>query len=413
MSLAVNSGYQRTSDGSKNKIVGTLAFDSSYPTGGETLTPDKVGLSRFDSFEIKSRESGYGFEVSLNTDGSIATILVYGGTGAQTSGTGSAHTHTFTGTADASPLVVEEVVSVSSDTGTLANIPAYITSIDVTAGDTTGAFSVIPTGETPLTTQCDVDFTTGVLTFLNTDAVTSVRVTYFPKRTGTMWAQMTVDETATAAAAKVNLAARAAAVQYVYDTTGGTVLTPVPVGEAPGSGEYALDIDDSSNTSIDTNADIDGNTLKVTYLPYSALPSPDMHIGDADITLSSEAWNFTSDGGYGALVVPGHGCHVVGEATTTNQASLWAGPSGTAGAGVARWRPAVNDILTNEGSAMTTMAIPWIIMPVWALPNHTPAGTNANESAHTHSIAADVSDEVSNGTNLTSLSSVEFEAIGV
>ena len=40
---------KRTVFGNKRIVIATLTFDSSYPTGGESLTPAMVGLSSIDS----------------------------------------------------------------------------------------------------------------------------------------------------------------------------------------------------------------------------------------------------------------------------------------------------------------------------------------------------------------------------
>jgi hypothetical protein len=294
----------------------------------------------------------------------------------------------FTGSAGTSALIVEETVAVSSNTGTLAHVPLYITSVQVTAGGTTGAYRVIPTGETPLTAQCAVTFTTGVLTFLAADGVTTAKVTYIPKRSSGYLSAVTVDEVVTASASKVNLAARAGLIQYVWDDTDGKIAILEPSGEAPtATNNYVIDINDSGNTSIDCHADDASNSLKVTYVPFTQLP-PGTFIDDTDVTLSSQVWNFTGDpgvNGYNHTVVPGFGCVLVGEETATNCEAVWEGPSGTAANNVAVWNPAQNKITTAQTGTMTTTAISWMILdPNQLTPNY-PAGTNAAEASHTHS----------------------------
>lgn len=264
------------------------------------------------------------------------------------------------------PLIVEESVTVASNTGTLANVPLYICAIQVTAGTTTGAFNVIPTGETPLTKQCAVTFTTGVLTFLSTDAVTTAKVTYIPAAESGPLAQansLVTDESVTAAAAKSALANRAIAVQYVWNDTNNKIVALEPVGEAPSATETAvIDIDDSGDTKIDSHADDEGDTLKVTYLKYSAFPAA-LHIGDGDTSLTSEAYDFTKTGGYHCPVVGGLGTNIVGEeADTTNAVATIQGPSATAANVVAEWHPMKNYWLTNNTAAMVTFAMPFLIL---------------------------------------------------
>jgi hypothetical protein len=143
-------------------------------------------------------------------------------------------------------------------------------------------------------------------------------------------------------------------------------------------------VDGSSATDIDTHADDDGDTLLVTYLKFSALGTG-AQINDTDITLATEAWNFTTDGGIaGALVVPALGTHLVGEETAANQDVPWVGPSGTAGENIAEWDPYDNSILTNQTGTMTTTATPWFKIPFVPVD----AGAGADEVASTEDLSS-------------------------
>lgn len=86
--------------GNKVKVIGTLAFDSSYPTGGESLSCGALGLSRFESLTVNS-EGGYTFDPEISSDTLSATVKAYSGasgtTGATSGGTPAAQT--FIGTA--------------------------------------------------------------------------------------------------------------------------------------------------------------------------------------------------------------------------------------------------------------------------------------------------------------------------
>ncbi len=336
--------------GHRKAIFGDVHFDNSYASGGEEITPAMFGLMHIDEVLIESQNRlGYNISHYPNYSDGKHYLKVFN-------------------SAQPPPIVVEEAVTVASNAGKLAYAPLYIVAIQVTAGSTTGAFKVIPTGETPLTTQCAVTFPTGALTFLGTDAVTAAKVTYIPKRGGGYLSSVTVDETITASATPVSLAARAGLIQYVWDDTDGVLATLEPSGEQPSATHKAVvDINNSSATKIDSHADDATNTLKVTYVPYSQLP-PGTFIDDTDITLSSEVWNFTGDPtvlGYNKLVVPGSGCVLVGETgAAANQEAVWQGPSGTAANNVAVWNPATNSIVTNQDTAMATTAISWMILDV-------------------------------------------------
>jgi hypothetical protein len=264
-------------------------------------------------------------------------------------------------------LIVEEVLTVASSVGTLAYTPAYIVAVDVTAGTTTGGFHVIPTGETPLTREVAVTLTSGLCTFVSTDAVTSARITYVPLRTGGYFieANRVIDEVVVAAAAKTNLANRACLVQYVWDNTDNILNVPEPVGEAPtATHNCVIDMTNGSNTTdIDSHADDEGNSLKVTYWKHAALPHSALYIDDADVTLTTEAFNFhTGTGTRSYVVMPGLGTYLVGEETATNVTDKWAGPSVTASTTQAQWNPIANTITTDHATAITTTAIPYLIL---------------------------------------------------
>ena len=393
--VTLDSAMPYLSLGNLRGILGTMAFDSSYPTNGEDITAAQLGLSRIDDLRVYP-SNGYAFTF----DKTNLKVLAYR-TGATA----------FTGTAKKTPVIVEEVVTVASNTGTLANAPAYIVAVDVTAGTVTGAFRIIPTGETPLTKQVAVTFTSGVMTFLGTDAVTSVRVTYIPQMAGTPFAatNMVIDESVTAAAAKTELANRAFAVQYVWDNTDNVLCVPEPVGEAPtATHNVVIDITNgSSKTDLDSHADDEGNTLKVTYLKHSGLDNAVLAINDADVTLSGadpEQYDFNNEGLYEGLVIPGLGVHCVGEtAAAANVAYAWSGPSISVANALPTWHPHLNTVRTQDTTALATLAMPWFILNPTFIGDETPAGTNA----------AAAMAEVGNGVDLLAITAARFEAIGV
>ncbi|MHA2426514.1 MAG: hypothetical protein ACXADB_00540 [Candidatus Hermodarchaeia archaeon] len=326
--------------------MGDITFDSSYPIGGESAEfPWDIDAARRNDLSRVTFEqpiSGYSFQFD-HTNKKIRVLQ------------------------PGKSLIVEEAVTVASNAGQLAHKPFYILSIEVTAGTTTGPFSVIPTGETPLTTQCAVTFTTGALAFLAGDAVTAVRVTYIPLHESGPFssANLVVDEAVTAAAAKAELANRAAAVQYVWDDTDGILDVLEPVGEAPTATHNAVvDITNATpTTDIDFHADDEANAIKVTYIKYGAFPAF-AQLGDGDITLAGadpEAYGFTENH-YHGLAIPGLGTALVGEATATNVALIWSGPSGTVGAGVPVLNVNLNKWETQEATAITTLAVPVILM---------------------------------------------------
>lgn len=71
------SGLVRSSAGSQNRVNADLAFDSSYPTGGESISAASLGLAYFESCEIKGMDSGYGYDCVIASGGATASIKVY------------------------------------------------------------------------------------------------------------------------------------------------------------------------------------------------------------------------------------------------------------------------------------------------------------------------------------------------
>jgi hypothetical protein len=358
----------------------------SISAGGFAYTPSGMLNPLYVWFE---HNSGY----TLSYDEATGKIQLWNPSGSHThavelgggtSAAGASHTHAFTGVAEPPIYRLEEVQAVADNVCTLDFVPLYIWAIQVTAGGTTGAFRIIPAGETPLTNQVAINFTTGVMTFLNTDAVTAVKVSYIPKRSTGFLSAITVDEEITATEAKANLVARAGLIQYVWDDTDGVILDYEQPGTAPHATHFTtVDINDSGNSSLDCHAEDAGNTWKVSYIPYSQLPVG-CFIDDADISLSSEAYNFVANN-YMHPVIPGFGCQAIGEtAGAALAAALWQGPSGTAANLVATYNPVTNALLTNQDTAMTIISMPWLIMDVNQLQPKTPTGTNAAESTHTH-----------------------------
>lgn len=81
--------------GHRWQVAGTIAWDSSYPTGGESLTPANIGLRTIDSLFVEAR-SGYQFTY----DHTNQKVLAYRTATLTPAGTISAVQPTFTGTAN-------------------------------------------------------------------------------------------------------------------------------------------------------------------------------------------------------------------------------------------------------------------------------------------------------------------------
>jgi hypothetical protein len=75
-------------------VTGTIAFDSSYPTGGETLTAANLGLSQIDSISVYPR-LGLMFEYDYTN--SLLLVYEQGFTTDATTATAATESGTFTG----------------------------------------------------------------------------------------------------------------------------------------------------------------------------------------------------------------------------------------------------------------------------------------------------------------------------
>lgn len=321
----------------------TLTPDSSYPAGGYTIDPLKFGQRDLQEVRIIGSNTG-GQRYKAFFDTTTEKLRIY---------------HT------AGPsLIVEESVTVASDAGTLDRVPGYILAVHATAGGTTGICRVIPVGETPATKQVAVNLLTGALVFATADAVTAAKVTYIPLGVGPfVEANRVVDESnAGTNDTTRDLAIRAGLIQYVWNDTAGTLPTIVPVGEAPGSGECAIDINNSAVTTITVNAAQDDATFKVTYWKHAPLVQYGW-TDQADIAVTSDAILFGEVLDLSSIFIPAFGQVIVGETGGAgNLQSVMLGPSGAVAANVAVWDPAKNKLSFLNGDSYGTIEMPYIVL---------------------------------------------------
>lgn len=328
--------------------TGTVTGDSSYPSGGYTPPTQFGDLGRISGIlPIAANAAAANYQLKWNS--STGKLQVYR-------------------RALLPSIITEEAVVVASNVGRLANAPGYIIGVEVTAGGTTGAFTIIPTGKTPTTTQVAVTLTDGTLTFLSTDAVTAVRVTYIPMGIGPFIpANRVVDEVAVAASSTFNFALRAGLIQYVYNNTASSAARRpkiLPVGEAPSTGEIAIDINNSTATSVTVNAAQDTNSFLVTYWKFSAIGAPYGWTDQADIAVTSNAIALTTVLKIPGIFVGAFGDVIIGETSggsTNNQARL-IGPSGSAAANVAVYDPSKNTLTFTSGDAYVTVESAYIVL---------------------------------------------------
>lgn len=348
-----------------------ITGDSSYPALGYAIAANKVGLNGHKLRGMVLQGFPGGAPSSLRG-------VTFDPTNAKLQ---------YLANSSLSPLVVEEVVTVTSNAGRLARVPGYIISVQGLAGSVTGAFRVIPTGKTPITKQVAVNFVTGALATLSTDAVTSLAITYIPLGVGQFTAaNRVVDEAHTFTTGGANLANRAAVIQYAWNDTDTTHLPKlIPVGESPATHEIAIDINNSTATTITPNSAQNTNTGLVTYFKYSTSWISDHSWTDqADIAVTSNAVALNEVLDIATIWIPGFGNVIVGETTsgTTNLQSVIEGPRGTAATNVSTFNPLTGALAFDSGDAYVTIEMPYVLLS-GAISNGSPGevSTGANLSS--------------------------------
>jgi len=265
-------------------------------------------------------------------------------------------------------LIAEETVTITANAGRLANTPAYILAVEARAGGTTGACTVVPTGSVLASTQCDVNFTNGNLKFFATDAVTSARVCYIPMGVGPFIpANQVIDELVTLPnATTVNLAAEAALVQYVYEST--TLLISMPIvgtQNAPAAGQVRVQLHNSGNTTITDNAAQNLKVAKVTYWKSSAFGFPFQATDRASINATTNVIAYSTVAGVLAVTgpcIPAYGVHHGALATNTEVPSVALAPSGTAATASPVYDPVKNNITYTAGDNVTREFFGFIVL---------------------------------------------------
>ncbi len=70
----VSIGFGPEVPGSRKEVLGTITFDSSYPTGGEEFTPAEFGLNRLDWLDLNN---GQGYVPVWDGSTSAPKVLMY------------------------------------------------------------------------------------------------------------------------------------------------------------------------------------------------------------------------------------------------------------------------------------------------------------------------------------------------
>lgn len=254
-------------------------------------------------------------------------------------------------------IVVAETVTLTSNAGTLKYLPAYIFNAQ---SNTAVPLQLVPHSVTPATTQMSVNWTTGALATLSSDSYTSAVISYIPQQPTGAFAQsnMAINEVITqGTAGAVNTAARAMAVQYVYQTA--STASRLKIAHVAGSNAVSLDITSSGNTAITSNnAANNGKAAVVTYLKYTGFGdnAASVFFDQASLTCSQTLEFGKTAGDYvGGFMIPNCGGNQIIDLKTATYVTAYLGETVTPAAGVASFNTLKQLITTAETVAADTM----------------------------------------------------------
>ena len=370
MPLALTLRAENVSGNLRHKTF-DVDFDTSYPDAGEALTARTLGLHTV--VDVKAApQLGY----QINYDRANARLRAFKqGPAVLTEATG-----TFT----------------AGVAYTLQNIPGYILAVRGTAGST-GAKRIIPVGETAGAGQVAINWATGVCTWGDA-GITAAIFVYIPRGVpGFTTDRLVIDEVVVTTTDTGTLAARAAAICYVWDDSNNAVLTYRPVGEAPAAAECASDINNGGSTTIVVNAVGTTDSLKVTYLRFAGNPmtTTGAWVDQADLTVTANVLGPGTDQvlDINGIVLPCYGQVIVGETGgAANLQAILVDAGGTAAANVAVYNHYRNTITFAAGDAYATVEIPVMYL--------------------SQELTGGVMQEVEDGVDLSFLTGIRLEAIG-
>lgn len=161
------------SEGDTWTVIANMLPDTSYVSGGYYIDPVQVRLTRIQDVIVPNNLDGYAYDFDKTT-GKLKISSGSGGTGVIAGAPLAPHTH---GLAN----MVDEVVAVDPLTGLSAPVTVFpvgsVTNVYITGG-VSGVAQIIPGSATLASGQVQINYATGVLTFLIADAVTSATITY-------------------------------------------------------------------------------------------------------------------------------------------------------------------------------------------------------------------------------------------
>lgn len=358
--------------GNKLAIMADVAFDGSYPFGGEGLVPNKFGLTAIERMIVDTCK-GYTVDYDITNE----KLKVF---------------------TSAPPIIYEEAHTAVANTVTLDYPAAWIINVCTTGQNEalTGRGDTLADHECKLTSAIEDGVRTQITTYGATDAIL---VTYATQAWAELYALLVQEEAVTLATGDVNLANKMAAFGYCYDSTTG-ILLPVDVGDTTASGEVGIKFN-VATAQLNLHSDEDGHTAVVTYLkmPESGTWLYNHWVTDEDPTKAGgDPYTLSFD--YPLLMWGITGCATVtGGATQkiVDEAIVVA-----AGEANTHWG--------YRGSAPAATA--FAAEQVWGVKSNVTITAGNYIKGHPWEIPGVVSLEVKNAADLSGLSAVKVMAIG-
>lgn len=371
MALTV-SNLKRSSVGNKWMMTGRIAFDTSYPTGGETLTAAQVGLARFTTIELQP-EQGYFFETMYGSiEPSSVLLKVWQGGLAGFTPAGTNSTSAVTGTAAAQTwtpgaYTPSGTISAPTFTGNLAGIIA-------------SSSSPIFTGSTPATQ------TTYSITYVAVPDGNPIYVKFSDDGQPYLCCNMATDTTD----------------KVITFVSGIKLMIKHDAGAASGLQVYFDDDAGDPEARLMVNNTVYALT---TYLKCNDGSVVNL-VHNANAAVDGVAINY-DDGADERIEAALPGLANANMATSSVRVFLVGTPNGSV---------STPTITVNSYTPTGTISVPTFTGDPATLTgtNSTSAvtGTAAAQTFTGAAVAASVAAQVSNGTNLSALSAVEFVAYG-
>ncbi len=379
--------------GNKRMRLFDVAFDSSYPAGGESLSIRGMGFSAIDQVQIQAKD-GYTFEYDTSNNKikafSIAPAIVYE----------EAHTAT------------------AYESGYSAIVLDYPAAWIINITDHIGNQKLVKTGMTTANLGADEAclfdaIADGTRTVITVKTNTTYYVTYATQAWSDLYSLLVQAEAVTLTGSTANaLSYTPLAIGYVNMNTNSDNLTPVPTAYTINSGYIGVNPGQSGTTAFNVNSAQNTYTVTVLYLKrpdsgwiYDRIVDRESPTDAASGSYSKSTFDFP-------MLLPTVTGTILGYTTTQIGASVRMGASYTSVSGGyahTNWvtaqtvatgsAPAAGQVWAWDGDALAGSQIgvvddvTYLKGYVWEIPNLKPI-------------------EVKNGANLSGVSGVKFMVIG-